>query len=292
MNYFKNTKKDLTELQDLILKHYDKELTLTELHKRICKEHPINISNISKRLKKLNLPLREGRGSLSKLTFNPFEIGNVDNEYWLGFLLADGHIAKTPRGGIFLYNTEMDFLRLFHIHCKVKLGEQTRSTVSGKNILIIFFGDKITWNYLSFLGFMSDKRHGFDMKFNLTFPILRGIFDGDGYCRVRKNSLEWKITTGSIELVGKLQEFLKNNGFKSSVSKKGNAWDVYLKGTTQEKSKFLTLLYEDGNFHLKYKFDKLSAFISEDIRENRIKCWEALRDELTTTYPEMESVNV
>lgn len=160
-------------------------------------------------------------------------------------------------------------------------------------MLIISFGDKNTYNYLISLGLISDKRYGFEPNFLMTWNILMGIFDGDGSVRVRKKCIEWKITSGNAQLLNLIQKFLENNGFKCSIIKKGNnCQDLYLLGSHNTKIIFLENLYSKNNIFLKYKFDKISAFISKDILKNRVKCWETLRDKLTTTYPEMESVNV
>lgn len=124
--------------------------------------------------------------------------------------------------------------------------------------------------------------------------LLRGLFDGDGCATKSKNynSFSFKITSGNKMLVNKLVSFLTQEGFKTSIVVKGKAYDLYILGGKLEQSRFVKLMYASGRFHNHYKFIKASALLPQGSRLNRVKCWNSLRAQLTTTYPEMEDVNV
>lgn len=293
MKYINTTKQSLELASTLIARYASDVLSIVELQNVLKDKEDTYISTmtLAKRLKKNNLPYREGRGTPQKLLFNPFELGNVDNEYWLGFFLADGNLPKKAVGVISLFNNELTFLRMFHLHCQVRLSEYIR-IASGAANMMLFFGSKQVFQYLSDLGICSDKRYSGDYKVDISWPLLRGLFDGDGCVTKRHGQCRFKITSGNKMLVDKLVSFLTKEGFKTSIVIKGRAYDLYILGGKLGQSRFAELMYASGKFHNHYKFIKAGALLPQGSRLNRLKCWNSLRAQLTTTYPEMEDVNV
>lgn len=276
MNTFSPTKLNLDNYRKLIQDCFDPELNLKDNCDKIKKIQHIDIGTLSLNLKKMGLRVKEGRGEKPRLQKNPFEIGSVDNEYWLGFLIADGHVGKeVGKSGCYLFNNQIEFLRTFYVHCGVILSERIRIYNEDKKRLIISFGHIPTHSYLHSLGISSDKRYGFPLKFKLTYPMIRGIFDGDGSCRFRNYNLEWKITTGSPFLIKALQEFLNDQGFRHSTKMKGNAHDFFLLGSKLDKMRFFDKLYEKGDFHLPYKLEKMKHLISTPIVDRCERNWKS-----------------
>ena len=252
-------------INKLILENYCPSLTLTELHEKIQKVQYINIANISTRCKNLNLKLKDGRGGhnlkIKTVVKNPFELGNPNNEYWLGFLLADGNISKSSKL-VSLFNTEVEFLRLFHNHTEFNCSEYFQKN-KNKPLLRIYFNVNSIHSYLYSLGIRSDKRYESPLNFNFTWNIIRGLFDGDGFIRVRNyNSIEWKITSGNKNIISKLEEFFLKERVNYSIIPKGKAFDFYLKGTKKEKIDFLIKLYNNSTYFMSYKYKKIERIIT------------------------------
>ena len=148
----KNTKEHCQLRQKIVLENYDKNLTLTELHKLlVLKIENISDSVIAKVLKNNNLELKDGRGKVTERKFikNPFELGNSNNEYWLGFLLGDGYLSKYG-SNIRMFSNDFEFLRTFNNHIGIKCSETIVKT--GKNPhLVLYFGNNRIWQYLNTL---------------------------------------------------------------------------------------------------------------------------------------------
>lgn len=269
---FRPTKENLKALEKLVLDNYDPALNLKELKEKILKIQFIGTDAVRYTLRRNGLLPREGRGSPSKLTINPFELWNADNTYWLGMMQTDGNISNV---GMTLFNSELDFLRMFHVHCGVKLGEYMHLS-NNKPVMRLHFGHKPTLEYLQNLGYVRDKRGGFDFQYELSYPLLRGIFDGDGYFRVRgdgKQGIELKITTGNYYLIDKLKAFCDSEGTKWTYRTKGNSGDFFILGGREGATAFLNKLYAEGQYFNKAKFDKLKFLLSDSVRETCEANW-------------------
>ena len=262
--------------EQIILKYYKDNFTKKKfLEYLLDKGIQMSIQTLIKYSKKHDLTFREGRGKIALIQQNPFTLGNIDNEYWLGYLIGDGHVSKKM---ITIVSKDLDHLKTYkhHLNNKVKVSKK------GK-IYQCYFGNSMIFEELQKLGFVSDKRYYCEFKFDLNFNIVRGLFDADGYSRSRKNNLEWKITSGNTFLVQLLEDFIKNQSCPYRTVKKGNAYDVFLQGGRLKYVPFLNNLYKEGQYTLYRKFLKNSGFIEQSIIENRVNCWKALRDKIATT---------
>lgn len=260
--------------KNIIIDNYVKGVTKKKFLEILQnKGYSISYPTLKKWSDKLNLKFIEGRGKIPKIKFNPFYLGSFDNDYWLGYLLGDGSVANS----IFITSIDLDHLSHYNIHLN-KLG----NFYYRNNIGVCYFGNKLVINYLRKIGIKRDKRYSGNYLFDLNFEIIRGLFDADGYCRVRNNSIEWKITSGNYKLIKKIEKFININGCNSSIKRKGNAYDIFLLGGKCKVVPFLNKLYQNGQYHLHRKYLKLCAFIEESINKNRVNCWESLRDKSTT----------
>lgn len=269
---FSPTKENRRLLEKLILDDYDPSLSLTELRKKILLHSFVGTDAVRHTLRRHGLKPREGRGSAPRLQSNPFLIGDPDNEYWLGMMQTDGGITDTT---MTLYSTDLESLRLFHVHCDMKLGEYF-PRYSTKQVLRINFGHKPTLEYLIGLGYVKNKMGGFQFKYELTSSMVRGIFDADGYFRRRNNGgTECKITTGNPYLVSALDKFCDSISVKHSYITKGNSGDFYILGGIPGICTFLNHIYSVGKYFNRRRFDSVKHLLSEQVVAAQEANWDS-----------------
>lgn len=102
---------------------------------------------------------------------------------------------------------------------------------------------------------------------DLDWDILHGYFDGDGCIRFGKDKrwerYELKFTTGSEIWASRIRKFLLDNGIKTSISKKGNAYDVLVYKKDHIKKIFINF-YKNKTSKLNYKYQRLVALVGNN----------------------------
>lgn len=276
---------------NLILQLYKQDYTQEEFIKILRKYYPkIGRSVMHRKSKKLGLTFKENRGAKPSVLINPFSLGDYDNDYWFGYLLGDGSISGST---IKIFSVDLDHLLSYAHHLDFKGSSFIKKPFDNNRAMgMWYFGNSEIKKYLKTLGVKEDKRYTSPMYFKLNFEILRGLFDADGYCRVRNNSIEFKITTSNLFIVKRIASFYQNNGCDFSTRKKGSSYDVFLIGGQDKVVPFLNRFYKNGQYHLHRKFVKLGDYIEQSIYENRVNCWNTLRAKTTTTELETTNVNV
>lgn len=182
---------------------------------------------------KLKIPIN-GKGSggqNAKVKYNPFT-DSIESQYWIGFILADGHISK-HKYSIRISQKELDsdiiykfddfvgtVLSKTKTYYTIKSGER-------RMMLCANLGNKETHSYFKSIGFTSNKGKTMDLKIPLTWAIIAGWFDGDGHISLKPNQV--KITTGSYKMVAKLMSFFYKEKLQAYVLPKGTAFDVILR---------------------------------------------------------------
>lgn len=216
-------------------------------------------SYISVYCKNHNIKLKDTRGKIGKVNKNPFELGCPNNDYWLGYLLGDGGMSRQG-SNIYIYTKDLEIVESFKKHCPLV------NIYLRNEIYSIYFGNKIIWNYLYSLGITPKKALTLDINFELNWNIIRGLFDSDGSI----SRGQFKITSGSLFMIDKLDEFFKKFSFTTRIVQKGNAFDIfirYTKGSRNkdealvEKRRLFAFLYSDCEFFMGRKRVKFSALL-------------------------------
>ena len=121
----------------------------------------------------------------------------------------------------------------------------------------------ISYPMIESIKHISDFETFRDLKVKCNWDIVRGLFDSDG--NVSKNG--FKITSASIKLISYLENFFNTEGFKTSIIKKGNAMDIYIRSNQKPLKDTLksirSKLYNNSKYYLKRKKDQLDALCSD-----------------------------
>lgn len=266
-----NTKVSCKERRELIINNYSKELGIKEITEK-CRLIIPDVSKclVSRTLKKYNLPIAEKRGKVTEMKNikNPFELGDPNNNYWLGYFMADGGMSR-QKSNLQMFSVDKEFLYTFNEHVGIKCNEYHKAAKNSnsKPLMVLYFGNQNVWNYLYSIGITPNKSKTMSPKFELDWNIVRGLFDGDG--SISKG--EFKITTASLDMVDKLSKFFIKNKFQTRIVQKGNAYDVYIRYTNgsgnkkesmESKKRLYSLLYpENCKYYLNRKKLSFSALL-------------------------------
>lgn len=229
---------------------------------------PITAKAVYYHFKRLGIPVK-GKGSggqNAKVKHNPFT-NSKESLYWIGFILADGHISKT-KYSIRVGQKEEDKDILFKfdkfVNASLTKVKHYYTVKSGETKCMLYssFGNKEAHTYLKTLGFTSNKGLTMDLQIPLTWEIVAGWFDGDGsvtFNDAPRRQAQIKITTGSYTMVQKLVEFLQQNKLMCYVLPKGRAFDILLK--PESRVSFAKQLNVLNVPRLSRKYRKLASLI-------------------------------
>lgn len=197
---------------------------------------------------------------------NPFECMSPEARYWIGYIFADGHLVYNNRAySISLFSKNRDIMLKF----KEFIGEKARIYERPTGIIQVIYNSKPVTNWFMNTFNISERKA---LVLNPTIPIdwdiLHGYFDGDGSIRMTKNKNKWnryeaKFTTGSKIWADRISQFLENEGIKTHISIKGNAYDVNISGKASLFYLF-TKLYASGTSKLEYKYNAFVALFSNE----------------------------
>ena len=242
------TKKKEKEVLDL----YKQGLPIKEICKitSTWKDYPTKIAK--------KFGIERGSGAKSKIDPNKYKLGTISSDYWIGYIISDGSIAKTNRSAIVSISTMDSEIRdkyiryndLCHLHVHPKNG-----------INAMYFGSSIIVDYLISIGIIPNKSKTINLKFPLNKDILRGIFDGDGSVHNKRNCC--KITTASVLLGTQIVEFLKEQGIFSKLRKRlEDCYDVWIERKLDYKL-FFELLYKnrDSEVYMERKYNRFVAHL-------------------------------
>lgn len=205
---------------------------------------------------------------------NFFEIIDTEEKaYWLGFIYADGYIAKSGlygnEFGIELQKNDYNHLQKFNKSIKGNIEVKYRKRVCNLNnkeyeTCFIRLYSKNIVNDLIKNGVIENKSLSIELPKiddNLMKHFIRGYFDGDG-C-ITKNShkngkkyIKCDFTCGSELFVNQLRQYLNNNNIKSYISKEDNKPFRLIIGGMKNCDIFLNYIYEDCNIYLDRKYKK------------------------------------
>lgn len=189
---------------------------------------------------------------------NPFECMSSEAKYWIGYIFADGHLVfnKATRAyQISLFSKDETIMRRFQEF----LGEKAKFYKRPTDICQVTYNSKpVTKWFMETFNIPQDKALTLNPTIELDWDIIHGYFDGDGSVRLEGTHYECKFTTGSKVWAERLQKFLLDNEIESTITKKGNAFDVNI----YKKSSVALLyvnMYASNTSRLEYKYNRLVA---------------------------------
>lgn len=128
---------------------------------------------------------KHGRGRNNNY-INKFLEFSTESNYWLGYILADGHIHYSHRNKYLLLISSKDYVvnkfKLWYDNIPHIYTNQY-NTKSNKNKILYtaYIGDSniVSWFYKN-LNVSNKKLHNLNPNINITWDIIRGYFDVDG----------------------------------------------------------------------------------------------------------------
>lgn len=196
---------------------------------------------------------------------NPFECMSSEAKYWLGYIFADGHLAYNGRQySISLFSKDRDIMERFRNF----IGEKAHLYVRPTGIIQVIYNSKpVTEWFVNTIGISSRKALTLNPNIAIDWNILHGYFDGDGSIRRDLNKgrflrYEMKFTTGSEIWKNRIVDFLNNEGVKTKVTRKGNAFDINIYNKVNLYYMY-THLYMNNTSKLEYKYNQFVALFSD-----------------------------
>lgn len=200
----------------------------------------------------------------------PFKDNDEYSEYFLGLLLTDGSITRRTENSatISLGLIDGDLMEKFQSFiCPTNKVSKVLQKKYNTYMFISSTRSKLIADWLDTKGNFYNKSYDCDIYIPLTSHILRGIFDGDGYCMERNNGSTfcYGICGKSKIFLEKIQNYLIEQGISFTLYNRHGLY--YLEsGKTVEVLKFYSLLYKEAHIYLTRKYVKGHLFV-ETLRE-------------------------
>ncbi|HFJ9280746.1 hypothetical protein AT278_04755 [Bacillus cereus] len=219
---------------------------------------------------------------MRKHFFNENYFTNIDTEqkaYWLGFISADGSVAKTSQWNSFrlqinLKHTDREHLELFKQHIGAysskiyEFDNDSSDRGFGKSRLARFvLNSQVLYNDLYNLNVVINKTDTLSMPFireDLIHHYIRGYIDGDGSFSYTPRKEDPNRFRFSFEIVGnsrvlleQFREHFAKYDVKLSIYKRknGNSFRL-MTGSGVTIKKISRLIYNNASVYLERKFIK------------------------------------
>lgn len=200
--------------------------------------------------------LRPDKSSKMKCNENYFEtIDTPDKSYFLGFLIADGHISKDKDIKIRLNVNDIEILEKFNkyleseykIQKSSEFDKRTNKTYELCSLLI--YKHKLCED-LAKLGVTNNKSTHIllpQIPEHLIKFMIRGICDGDGgFCINDKNTCSFKLTSSTKLILEQIQDILmKECGINKTVIVFDTGCYRFTYGGNDDVRKIYNYLYSD-----------------------------------------------
>jgi len=216
-------------------------------------------------MKFYGIETKRGSGGANRIVnHNPFEnLNDINTQYWLGFLAADGYISASKYYFV-LHQAGQDrfILENFRSFISEDVNIQVYNNSAGSEVWQVMVGNREIHSFLINLGLVPNKSLTFRYLGALTPSFLRGVFDGDGSCSTNKIP---KITTSSPFFRDQLVEYFTENGILCNWREKGDknaineCYDVQI--LKAGRKPFYDLLYSDFNYCLERKRLSVQAIL-------------------------------
>ncbi len=237
-----------------------------------------NVKTIYKIVKKCGIGLSR---SYRKYIFNEDFFESINNEakaYWLGFLFADGCVAK-DRGRVSIALAEIDEGHLLLLQKCLGIDNKLSYNPKTKSFRLTINSNKMKEDLIK-LGCLPNKSYT-----NIMPPILneidarhfiRGLFDGDGCLTFNVTENRYKVSfIGSENVIKFINNILhKKTGINLASEYIDTRWKCeYTReitwGGKQNVIAIMQYLYKDSEFFLQRKYDKFMQVDLSDIRNKQ-----------------------
>ena len=236
-------------LEQQLIEDYINKMPLKELKKK----YHTSSDTIYKIVDKNNIP-RTNSKDLSKFK----NINDLELQYWLGYLCADGNIEFSEKNRVYkvsLFSKDEsvidDFIKYFGKICKKYQRKQNdifEASIHSKDLCKYF---------IDIFNIIPNKDLQLDPKVPFTPSFIRGYFDGDGSIR-KDGKAEAKFTSGSSIFISKLCAIFDSLNIYYIVREKGNAQDICFE-RKEEVKKLFKFLYSQGKQKLERKYKNFVA---------------------------------
>lgn len=282
------------KVSNLKIKFNNYEWTENEIN--ILKENYLNktykeLSSLLPNRTKTSIDLKINRLGLkkSKYHYNQDYFENIDSEdkaYWLGFIYADGCVYIGENNSaelhIKLQEKDIDHLKKFNKCIDGNIEIKKFKDVCNLNNKIYdccsirIYSIKMCRDLISH-GAYKNKTFLLNMpnlKKELIKDFIRGYFDGDGCISMNSNkrkTIRIKFTSGCIEFLTQLREYLYLNDIKSYINKEKNQNTYNLNiGGIKNCDELWNLMYKGANIYLNRKYIKKNILYKEYKLNERI----------------------
>ena len=227
-------------------------------------------TSIRRVLLRNNIKLRNSVDVNTRVQNCPFKENDEYSEYFLGLLLTDGCITRRSKKSatISLALKDKDMVQKFQdFICPSNKISKILQKKYNTYIYNSSTRSKLIADWLDSKGNFYNKSYNCDIYTPITPHILRGIFDGDGYCMWRNNnsSFCYGICGKSKIFLEKIQTYLNNNGIYFNLYYRNNLY--YLESNkTLNVIKFYNLIYNEAHIYIDRKYVKGHLFL-ETLRE-------------------------
>lgn len=257
------------------------DLTSGILLKDVMKKYGLSEGVISRYMNDNNIYYKSDHGRKNHFNKQYFDVINSEQKaYWLGFIYADGCIAKSDktqtRANRLIINLSIkdkiileDFLMSINAY-NIKIQEFIpKGTYSSNSMCRIYLNSVELCDALQRLGVFENKTG--NTKFPKLYQVpekfhshfIRGFFDGDG-CITTGPSFS---IIGNKEMLDPIQKILMQNcslnktKFYNYPHKDNNVFDLTYGGKLQ-CARIKDYLYKDATIYLTRKLDKFNTLLS------------------------------
>lgn len=252
--------------------------------KQIAKILDCSLNTVRRRMKELSIFGKSKGQRLYKINESVFE--NIDTEekaYWLGFILADGCIAKSA-GTRRAFRLGLKASDKGHLKKAAQFfnykGKFHPDNRDNHPRLGIVFNSVRLCNHLLDKGWMEYKKNGGIRIFgfvpkNLNNHLIRGYFDGDGCISYWRGNKKWYfciVCKNSLPLEYFRSIIRDNTGIDREVKMRGNAF-VLLYNGAKKINQIMNWLYKDSTVYLDRKYIR-----KQEIDGNEVYSWSNLHN--------------
>lgn len=218
----------------------------------ICKECRCSTNTISKILKNHNIPLKTSNKIPKNKNFSKFyDLSNLETQYWIGFICADGNIEYRVKDGIYqisLFSKDKEIVDKYLQY----LGDNIASVYRCPNGVykVYICSKKLCEYFINTLNIVPNKSKILNPNIEYTPNFILGYFDGDGCIRNTSANgqirYECNITSGSLLFLEKIKKILDSQGIYSIIYKHTdcNAYKIRV-DRKSESEKFYKYLYSN-----------------------------------------------
>lgn len=246
------------EKVDYIVKEYKKGRT----QKDIAEELGTYNTTIRRILKREDVEVLGNDKQQTVVSHNPFlDLNDDETLYWLGYLISDGNVSTSRNRINISSNKDPEHLKKYikFLKSPVKLNKYLNKKYNCYEYSVNFANKEVK-EYLISLGITPKKSLDIVINFPVSYSLLRGLIDGDGY--VRKYSETYstiELASGSLDFLNQIKQFLDSEDIYSYIKQlKPNLWSLVI-SYKEDVKKLANNLYNNASVYLERKKQNIGS---------------------------------